>query len=194
MEPAEPTLEDRAIVAAQLRRPPRGAWTVAARCHLGLPTVIEAAPLLEDGTPFPTLYWLTCPLANRRVSRVEHAGRVRELTARLAAEPELAAAYERSMALYAARRAARIPPDLDPALAARIKGGVAGKTRPGVKCLHAHDANRRAGGPDPIGDLIAPDVDPLDCAAPCFRPDGAPNPGWSEPSHPVSGPQAGRAD
>ena len=33
------------------------------RCHLGLPVVVRVPPILDDGTPFPTHYWLTCPLA-----------------------------------------------------------------------------------------------------------------------------------
>lgn len=182
-----PTPEDRANVEAQLGRPARGDWRVARRCHLGRPVVLLAAPLLEDGTPFPTLCWLTCPLARRRVSRLEQRGRVRELSERLAREPALARAHAAADATYAGLRAERLPPGVDPALAARVRGGVGGNTGDGVKCLHAQDAWRRAGGPSPVGELFAAEVDPLDCVAPCVA-GGAWNPAWSEPPHAISGP------
>ena len=54
---------DLAVVAAQLGRPPAGTRAVAHRCPCGLPDVVETAPRLPDGTPFPTLYYLTCPRA-----------------------------------------------------------------------------------------------------------------------------------
>ena len=54
---------DAEVVALQLGRPPRGLRRVAHRCPCGLPDVVETAPRLADGTPFPTLYYLTCPRA-----------------------------------------------------------------------------------------------------------------------------------
>ena len=65
---------DADVVAEQLGRPPRGLRGVAHRCPCGLPDVVETAPRLDDGTPFPTLFYLTCPRAPRRVSRLESAG------------------------------------------------------------------------------------------------------------------------
>src|SRR5918997_4760242 len=76
------TAQDRAIVAAQLGREPRGSWGVAARCHLGLPMVIENSPLAE-GEPFPTLFWLTCPLLVKRASRLEGGGHMARVNDRL---------------------------------------------------------------------------------------------------------------
>lgn len=67
-------LQDSKTISAQIGRPARGEVSVASRCDLGLPVVIKVPPLLGDGTPFPTLYWLTCPLASRRVARIESAG------------------------------------------------------------------------------------------------------------------------
>src|ERR687886_912664 len=84
---------DRAVVAAQLGRPPRGTRAVAHRCPCGLPDVVETTPRLADGTPFPTLYYLTCPRAVAACSRLESAGRMKEMNARLAEDPELAAQY-----------------------------------------------------------------------------------------------------
>jgi hypothetical protein len=96
---------DRAVVAQQLGREPRGARAVAHRCPCGLPDVVETAPRLADGTPFPTLYYLTCPRAVTGASTLESAGLMREMNERLAADPELAAQYRQAHERYLVRRA-----------------------------------------------------------------------------------------
>ncbi len=182
MSAAEPAGErDRCAVEAQLGRPPRGTWGVASRCGLGLPVVVEAHPVLEDGSPFPTLYYLTCPLARRRVSRLEQRGEVREWTARLERDPALREAFDAAQADYAARRAGRLP-EGHPARA-HLRGGVGG-AEGGVKCLHAHFAHARVGGDNPIGRDVAARVEPLDCATPCVV-EGARDPRWREPVRPT---------
>ena len=75
-------MDDREVVAAQIGRPLRAAANVVSRCHLGLPVVVQVPPLLDDGTPFPTLYWLSCPLAAKRVGRVESVGGVKTMERR----------------------------------------------------------------------------------------------------------------
>ncbi|HYD09382.1 MAG TPA: DUF501 domain-containing protein, partial [Acidimicrobiales bacterium] len=97
----------------------------------GVPVVIRNAPLLDDGTPMPTRYWLVGPDASLAVSRLEASGGVRAAEADLDPD-EVADAHRR----YAAERDAAIPPTWD---GPRPSGGVAG-TRKGVKCLHAHYA------------------------------------------------------
>src|SRR5258708_1152223 len=54
---------DLTAITRQLGRVPRGLLGVAHRCPCGLPDVVQTAPRLPDGTPFPTLYYLTCPRA-----------------------------------------------------------------------------------------------------------------------------------
>jgi hypothetical protein len=132
---------DVAAVAAQLGREPRGLRAVAHRCPCGLPDVVETAPRLPDGTPFPTLYYLTCPRATAAVSGLEAAGVMREMTARLADEPTRAA-YERAHHDYLARRSAA-------AAAAGLKPLPEGTQSAGgmpdrVKCLHALVAHELA--------------------------------------------------
>ena len=78
------TARDAAVIAAQLGRPPRGLLAVAHRCPCGLPDVAETSPRLADGSPFPTLYYLTCPRAHAAVSKLEATGMMRDMTARLA--------------------------------------------------------------------------------------------------------------
>ncbi|MGC1286260.1 MAG: DUF501 domain-containing protein, partial [Streptosporangiaceae bacterium] len=107
---AVPSAADTAAVALQLGREPRGLLAVAHRCPCGLPDVVETAPRLPDGTPFPTLYYLTCQRAVAAVSRLEASGLMREMAQRLAAEPGLRDAYLAAHRDYLARRddAARV--------------------------------------------------------------------------------------
>jgi hypothetical protein len=138
--------DDRAAVALLLGRPPQGDFEVVVRRPDGRPVVIRNAPLLADGTPMPTRYWLVDEDLRRAVSTLEAGGGVR--AAEREVDPvEVAAAHAR----YAAERDAALPPGHD---GPRPSGGVAG-TRKGVKCLHAHFAWYLAGGDDPIGAWVA---------------------------------------
>ena len=134
---------DVAAVAVQLGRPPRGLRAVAHRCGCGLPDVVETAPRLEDGTPFPTLYYLTCPRASSALGRLEAAGVMREMTQRLTSDESLAAAYQQAHADYLTQR------DAIESLGTDISaGGMPSR----VKCLHvlvAHELARP--GRNPLG-------------------------------------------
>jgi uncharacterized protein len=157
--------QDEAAVAEQLGRPPRGVRAVAHRCPCGLPDVVETAPRLPDGTPFPTLYYLTCPRASAAVSALEAAGTMREMTARLASEPDRAA-YQRAHADYLARRDAAaaaagvepLPPGTQSA------GGMPDR----VKCLHALVAHELAApGSNPFGREALAAIGPWWSRGPC---------------------------
>lgn len=133
---------DLARVTALLGRPPRGGFAVVVRGPDGEPVVIRNAPLLADGTPMPTRYWLVDAGLRRAVDRLESGGGVR--AAEAAVDPvELTSAHAR----YAAERDADLPAGWG---GPRPSGGVGG-TRRGVKCLHAHLAWHLAGGDDPVG-------------------------------------------
>ena len=144
---------DLVTVAEQLGREPTTTFTVVARCPDGHPLVIRNEPVDPDGKPFPTLFWLTCPVASKAVSRLESEGWISRLNERIAEEPELSAALERAHGEYAKERARGHP-------GAEAFGGVGG-TRTGVKCLHAHYANHIAGGDDPVGRWTAERVEPV---------------------------------
>jgi exopolyphosphatase/guanosine-5'-triphosphate,3'-diphosphate pyrophosphatase len=144
------THDDRDEVAVLLGRPPRGRFEVVVRDSEGQPTVIRNEPLLQDGTPMPTRWWLVDPALRAAVSRLEAAGGVR--AAEAAVDPgELAAAHAR----YAAERDGALPSGHN---GPRPTGGVGG-TRRGVKCLHAHLAWFLAGGDDPVGRWVAACLD-----------------------------------
>ncbi|MGH9089798.1 MAG: DUF501 domain-containing protein [Acidimicrobiales bacterium] len=133
-------------MAELLGREPAGDYEVVVRQADGRPSVIANAPVLRDGTPMPTRYWLVDPDLRQAVSRLESTGGVR--AAEAAVDPTaVAAAHER----YAAERDALLPPGHG---GPRPSGGVGG-TRQGVKCLHAHLAWWLAGGPDPVGAWVA---------------------------------------
>lgn len=141
------TPEDLAVVGAQLGRRPRGARAVAHRCPCGLADVVETTPRLADGSPFPTLYYLTCPRAVAACGRLEADGVMREMNQRRSEDLGLAARYRRAHRDYLARREAleRVPEI----------GGVSAGGMPGrVKCLHALLAHALAvgAGVNPFGD------------------------------------------
>jgi uncharacterized protein len=152
---------DRATVAEQLGRPPRAIRAVAARCPSGHPSVVQTSPRLEDGTPFPTLFYLTCPRLTSLVSRLEASGLMREMTDRLATDEDLAAVYLAAHRGYLAQRDA-----IEPLGTEVSAGGMPGR----VKCLHVHVAHALAAGPgvNPFGDealeLLATDWPAGDCA------------------------------
>ncbi|MEJ2857184.1 MULTISPECIES: DUF501 domain-containing protein [unclassified Saccharothrix] len=154
--------EDKAIVAEQLGRTPRGMRAVAARCPGGHPAVVQTSPRLPDGTPFPTLYYLTCPRLNSLVSRLESAGVMKEMTDRLATDEQLAQHYHRAHESYLAERDA-----IEPLGTTVTAGGMPGR----VKCLHVHVAHALAAGPgvNPFGDealaLLADEWPSGNCAS-----------------------------
>jgi uncharacterized protein len=134
--------DDVVALTELLGRSPRADFDVVVRRTGGRPVVIRNAPLLHDGTPMPTRYWLVDPELGVAVARLESAGGVR------AAEGEVDAdALQAAHARYAAERDAALAPGHD---GPRPHGGVGG-TRTGVKCLHAHYAYFLAGGDDPVG-------------------------------------------
>lgn len=165
--------DDREVVETQIGRPLRAESDVVARCPLGLPVVVRVPPHLDDGTPFPTLYWLTCPLAVTRIGRLEGAGGVKRMEAKAEASPDFAAALQAAHSAYAAERESLTDAA---ATGPQPSGGVAG-SRTGVKCLHAHYAHHAAGGTNPVGEIVASWVEPLDCETVCVV-DGEMNPEW----------------
>ena len=147
------TTLDESVVTEQLQRRPRGVVGVAYRCPAGHPGVVATLPRLPDGTPFPTTFYLSCPRAVAACSTLEAAGLLTELTERVAAEPDLAAAYAAAHRAYLTARDSIAVDTVGPVpeIAEVSAGGM--PTR--VKCLHALLGHALAAGPgvNPIGDL-----------------------------------------
>ena len=155
---------DRRTVALQLGREPRAMTDVAHRCPCGLVDVVETAPRLPDGSPFPTLYYLTCPRAASAIGTLESSGMMREMTERLETDPELRARYEAAARDYVDRRDAHEVLEGVPAM-----GGMPRR----VKCLHVLVGHSLAVGPgvNPFGDEALEALPDWWAKGPCVDPD-----------------------
>lgn len=154
--------EDVAAVKAQLGREPRGLRAVAHRCPCGNPDVVETAPRLPDGSPFPTLYYLTCPRAASAIGTLEGDGVMAEMTERLQQDPELAAAYRAAHEDYIKRR-----DEIEVLEGFPSAGGMPDR----VKCLHVLVAHALAAGPgvNPLGDEALAMLPPWWRSGPCIE-------------------------
>ncbi|MEO8889428.1 MAG: DUF501 domain-containing protein [Jatrophihabitantaceae bacterium] len=153
---------DRAAVAAQLGRAPRAIRQVAHRCPCGNPDVIETSPRLPDGSPFPTLYYLTCPRAASAIGTLEASGLMREMSERLHFDEELAERYRAAHEAYLARRE-------QIGSVNEIAGVSAGGMPSRVKCLHVLVGHSLAAGRgvNPLGDEALDQLPDWWRAGPC---------------------------
>lgn len=164
---------DRAAVEQQLGREPRSIHEIGHRCPCGNPDVVTTEPRLDNGTPFPTTFYLTCPRAASRIGTLENSGLMREMEGRLASDPEAAAAYQAAHEAYLAARAAvgeagghDVP---------EIEGISAGGMPTRVKCLHvlAGQALAQGRGVNPFGDEVLDALGEWWASGPCVTPPSA---------------------
>jgi uncharacterized protein len=173
MEPDCLSPSDRKMVERQLNRRLRGEVKAAARCTHGEVEVIATAPILPDGTPFPTLFWLTCPLLQRAVSGLENGEFREHLRHKMKEDPGFMDALRQAEADYAAKREewAELQGHLE--VARRCfsgREGIGGTISGGIKCLHAHLAHFLAGGDNPVGaevQLALRGLQDSDCGGDC---------------------------
>ena len=156
--------QDVATVRAQLGRPPRSIHAIAHRCPCGNPDVVATEPRLDDGTPFPTTFYLTCPRAASLIGTLEATGLMREMTERLAEDDELAESYRGAHEAYLAARAeiGEVP---------EIAGVSAGGMPNRVKCLHVLAAQSLAQGRgvNPLGDEVLDELGEWWQGGPCVE-------------------------
>ena len=159
--------DDVRAIEAQLGRPPRAIHAVGHRCPCGNPDVVTTEPRLEDGTPFPTTFYLTCPRAASLIGTLEASGLMREMSDRLAEDDDLADGYRSAHEAYLAARA-------DVAAATgqsvpEIDGVSAGGMPARVKCLHvlAGQALAQGRGVNPLGDEVLDALGDWWAAGPC---------------------------
>jgi uncharacterized protein len=149
----------RAILSAQLGRPARGNPAVVHRCRWGLPAVARVDPHLEDGTPFPTTFWLACPALRSRIGTLEAERSMVGLNDRLESEPSFAADYAAAHERYVGFR---------DELGGPLPGDPGAGGMPGyVKCLHVHAAHHLATGDNVVGAWTVDAASPVPCAGPC---------------------------
>ena len=152
-------MDDEAVVARQLGRPPRAFRRVVVRCPYGKPAVTEQWPRDATGQPFPTTFYVTCPQLVAAIARLEAGGGVERWSRRARDEPELAASLEQANEEQQSLR-----PD--------VRGGIGGSTRSGsLKCLHAHAAFALARPGYELGEAIVAEVAPLWPESGCCTPD-----------------------
>jgi hypothetical protein len=147
--PFDPVTDrDIAIVSAQLGRPARDVIGIPARCVCGAPTVVATNPRLADGTPFPTLYYLTHPAATAAMSDLEATHVMVEFGQLLEENEDVRAQYARAHEQFVADRESVLVVD-------ELAGISAGGMPTRVKCLHALAGHALAAGPgvNPVGDL-----------------------------------------
>ncbi len=147
MTSSEVSDHDRAVITEQIGREPRGVAAIAARCVCGNPTVVTTLPRLDDGTPFPTVYYMTHPGAVAAASTLESRGVMYDMSERIKDDLALARRYGEAHQAYLADRArlGDVP---------EIAGISAGGMPDRVKCLHVLAAHSLASGPgvNPLGD------------------------------------------
>ena len=157
--------QDVATVRAQLGRPPRSIHAIAHRCPCGNPDVVATEPRLDDGTPFPTTFYLTCPRAASLIGTLEATGLMREMTERLAQDEALAESYRGAHDAYLAAREeiGEVP---------EIAGVSAGGMPDRVKCLHvlAGQALAQGRGVNPLGDEVLDLLGEWWAPGPCVGP------------------------
>jgi hypothetical protein len=145
---AELSKSDIESIEIQLGREPRNLHAVAYRCPCGGPAVVETEPRLDDGSPFPTFYYATCPNLTAEISTLENSNLMLEMNQRLDSDPELSGKYHAAHLDYlAARQVLGIEV---PEIAEISAGGMPDR----VKCLHSLVAHSLAAGPEvnPLGD------------------------------------------
>ena len=132
---------DSRIVQQQIGRELRSDSEVTCRCHLDIPAVIKVPPKLNDGTPFPTTYWLTCPMYNKKIGALESQGLIKELDKELENNPDLKEKWQSRQKSYQAEREELADDNSGP----QATGGVGGATE-SIKCLHSHTADELSTG------------------------------------------------
>ena len=155
---------DEAVIEAQLGRPPRSIHGIGHRCPCGNPDVVATEPRLDDGTPFPTTFYLTCPRAASMIGTLEASGLMKEMSDRLEADEELADAYRKAHEAYLTYREAiaEVP---------EIHGVSAGGMPTRVKCLHvlAGQSLAQGRGVNPLGDEVLDLLGEFWAAGPCVE-------------------------
>jgi hypothetical protein len=164
---------EKQTVEIQLNRKVRSNINVVAKCHFDLPVVVDVPKNLDDGTPFPTMYWLTCPMYVKKVSTLESNGMVKDLDKQLVDNKKLNKLWRKRQKSYENERNKKyknLSNTISPI------GGVGGTTK-SIKCLHSHLADELVSGENVIGKVVLESVGGCNCIEPCVI-DGSKNDKW----------------
>jgi len=164
---------EKQVVEVQLNRNLRSDIKVAAKCHFDLPVVVDVPKNLDDGTPFPTMFWLTCPMYIKKVSTLESHGMVKELDNQLNKNNMLNKSWSNRQKSYEKERNKKYKNTKN---SISPLGGVGG-TLNSIKCLHSHLADEIVTGKNIIGKIVLENVGGCNCLEPCVV-DGSKNKNW----------------
>ena len=164
---------EKQTVEIQLNRKVRSNIDVVVRCHFDLPVVVDVPKNLDDGTPFPTMYWLTCPMYVKKVSTLESNGMVKDLDKQLVDDKKLNKLWRKRQKSYENERNKKYKSLLN---TISPIGGVGGTTK-SIKCLHSHLADELVSGKNAIGKVVLESVGGCNCNEPCVI-DGSKNDKW----------------
>ena len=152
-------MNERAIVARQLGRPPRAFGRVVVRCPFGLPAVTEQTPYDVRGEPFPTTYYVTCPHLVAAIARLEAAGGVEKWSDAATVDADLGESLARATAKQRSIRRGLAGDDRGSDGGASLDLGIGGSRKPAhLKCLHAHVAFALANPGYELGEQILAEV------------------------------------
>ena len=154
---------DSKIVELQIGRKLRSDSEVSCRCHLNIPAVIKVPPKLDDGTPFPTTFWLTCPMYNKKIGSLESHGLIKELDKEIDNNPDLKKQWESRQISYEQERDNLETIESGP----KASGGVGGATE-SIKCLHSHTADELSTGENVIGKIVIESIGGFNCEQACI--------------------------
>eukprot|EP00977_Amphora_coffeiformis_P022902 scaffold11774_cov142-Amphora_coffeaeformis.AAC.1 len=169
------------VVARQLGYPPTNFVGVSARNQDGRPIAIQTYPLdggarrrqskarrsIENdaewlGTPFPTMYWLTCPDISKSIANLERRGFVKMIEGELQSNEHMFQSLMLAHRDYARLRWDSLTPEdrqqlMDLSMGSTTvqrmrnmleSSGIAGSNltlaSPTIKCLHTHYAHFRS--------------------------------------------------
>ena len=164
---------EKQVVEVQLNRNLRSDIKVAAKCHFDLPVVVDVPKNLDDGKPFPTMFWLTCPMYIKKVSTLESHGMVKELDNQLTNNNILNKLWSKRQKSYEKERNKKYKNtknNISPS------GGVGG-TLNSIKCLHSHLADELVTGKNIVGQIVLENVGGCNCSEPCVV-NGNKNKNW----------------
>jgi len=155
---------EKKIVEVQLDRKLRSDVFISSKCHFNLPATIKVPPNLDDGTPFPTTYWLTCPMYNKKIGSLESQGLIGKLDNELSNNTKLNREWKERQKSYQKER--ENYQDKSNKLIAT--GGVGG-AKESIKCLHSHTADELSTGKNPIGKIVIETIGLFNCETPCVE-------------------------
>ena len=154
-----PTVAQRERVATLLGREPRGLRAIAVADATGEPIVIRVASVVDE-TPFPTLYWLVGRDLSLQIDRLEAAGWIARLQARVSQSESLQQSMRADHEQHKIARDSFLTADeaqflsergMRAALDQRGIGGIGEGDR--IRCLHTWYAAHLV-RPNTIGKLV----------------------------------------